>query len=69
LQEVRKASPAPDLDDRDPLPIRRLERLVAGDVDLAQRVPELVLQRARLLERTLTQMAAVGVEDDDFDLP
>jgi hypothetical protein len=65
LHVVRKPPPAVDLDDRQPLPVLRLEGGVPGDVDLAQVEPELPLQLPHLLERSLAEVAALGVVDDD----
>jgi hypothetical protein len=65
LQVVCKAPPAVDLHDRQPLAILRLERGIAGDVDLAKAEAELRLQLSKLLERALAEVAALGVEDDD----
>ena len=52
-----------DLDDRQPFPVARLEFRVAVDLDLLQREPELLPQRANLRERPLAEVAALGVED------
>ena len=63
-----KRLPAVDLDHRQPLAVDLLERRVAGDVDLAQLEPELVAQRAHLLERALAEMTAGRVKDGDVGL-
>jgi hypothetical protein len=65
LDVVREAPPAVDLDDRQPLAILGLERLVAGDVDLAKPEAELVPEGSHLRQRPLTEVAALGVVDDD----
>jgi hypothetical protein len=52
---------AVDLDDRQPLPVPRLERRVAGDVDLAEGNARLPKDRPR----PLAEVAALGVEEDD----
>ena len=68
LQEVGK-TPAPvDLDDRNPLPVLRFERLVAADVHGAQLEAQLILKLAQLCERALAQVAALRVIDDDLRL-
>jgi hypothetical protein len=66
LNVVGETAPAVDLDDRDPLPVDALERLVAGDVDLAQVEVELTAERPHLRERALAEMAALRVVDDDL---
>jgi hypothetical protein len=63
---VRKTPPAVDLDDRDPLPVGGLERLVAADVDLAKLELELLAERPNLRQRALAEVAALGVVDDDL---
>jgi hypothetical protein len=67
LDVIREAPPTVDLDDRQPLAIFGLERLVAGDIHLAQREPELGLERPDLLQSPLAKVAALRVEDDDVD--
>jgi len=67
LDVVGETAPAVDLDDREPLPIRGLERRIAADVHLQQIEAELVAERAHLFERALAQMAALGVKDADVD--
>jgi hypothetical protein len=62
---VDETPPAVDLDDRDPLPVRRLELGVAVDRDLAEAEAEFVPRRADDASRRLAEMAARrGVEDD-----
>lgn len=65
LDVVRETAPAVDLDDRNPLPVLGLEGGVTADVHLLQIEAELVSERAHLLERTLAQVAAFSVKDDD----
>jgi hypothetical protein len=62
---VCEAAPSVDLDHREPLAVLGLERLVAGDVHLAQPEPELGLERPDLDERPLAEVAALRVVDDD----
>jgi len=62
VDEVHERPPTVDLDDRQPLSVRRLERVVAADVDLVERVAELRVQHGA---RLLTEMAALGVVEDD----
>ena len=61
---VREDLLAVDLDDRQPLPVTRLEVRVAVDLDLLEREPELLVQRANLGERPLAEVAAGSVVDD-----
>jgi hypothetical protein len=63
LDVVREAASAVDLDDRDPLAVRGFERVVAADVDLAQRVTELCLPPPKLRERALAEVTALRVVD------
>jgi hypothetical protein len=65
LDVVREAASPVDLDDREPLAVFGLERLVAGDVDLAQGEAELSLELPKLPERPFAEVAALGVIDDD----
>jgi hypothetical protein len=65
LDVVREPPAAVDLDHRQPLPIRRLERGSAADVYLAELEAELVAELPHLHERALAQMATLGVVDDD----
>lgn len=62
---VGEAPPALDLDDGQPLAVFGLERVVAGDVHLAQQKAELCLERPDLLERSVAEVAALRVVDDD----
>jgi hypothetical protein len=62
---VCEAAPSVDFDDREPLPVLRLERFVARDVDLAQQETELRLQLPDLRERPLAEVATLRVIDDD----
>jgi hypothetical protein len=64
---VRKASPAFDLDNRQPFAIFRLERGVAADVDLAEIELELLSNCSHALERDLAEVAPLRVVDDDLD--
>jgi hypothetical protein len=66
LYVVRKTSAAVDLDDREPLAVRSLERLVAADIDLAQHESELGLQVPQTSDSGLAEVAALRVVDDDF---
>jgi hypothetical protein len=68
LYEVGKASPAVDLDDGQPLAVRGLESVVAGDVDELELEVELLLKRLHLLECAFAQMAARRVVEDDVRL-
>jgi hypothetical protein len=68
LYVVCEAPFAVDLDDRQPLPVGRLEGGIPGDVDLAQLEAELVTQCPHLVERALAEVAAFGVVDDDLRL-
>ena len=49
-----------DLDDRDPLPVLRLELGIAVDRDLLELEPELITQRGDGLSRTLAEVAPRG---------
>ena len=51
------AALAVDLDDRDALPVARLELRVAADVDELELEPELGLRLAHDLERALAEVA------------
>lgn len=62
---VREAASSVDLHDRKPLPVLRLEGLVAGNVHFAQVEPELGLKLPDLLERAVAEVAAGRVVDDD----
>lgn len=65
LDVIGEAPPSVDLDDRQPLAVLHLERLVAGDVHLPQGKSELGLERPDLRERPFAEVAALGVVDDD----
>jgi hypothetical protein len=65
LDVVGEAPPPVDLDDREPLAVFGFERLVAGDIDLAEREAELGLECPDLRERPLAEVAAGRVVDDD----
>ena len=65
LHVIRETAPSVDLDDREPLAILGLERVVAGDVDLPQLEAELWLQLPNLSKRALAEVAALRVVDDD----
>jgi hypothetical protein len=62
---VGKTSAAVDLDDRQPLAVLGLERLVAADVDLAEREAELCLQLPQSSDGDLAEVAPLRVVDDD----
>jgi hypothetical protein len=65
MDVVDETPPAVDLDDRDPLPVRRLELGVAVDRDLSQVEAELVARGADDAAGGLAEMTARrGVEDD-----
>ena len=66
LDVVREPPPAVNLDDRQPLAIAGLELGIARDVDLPQLEPELLVQPAHLLERSLAQMTSLRVVEDDL---
>jgi hypothetical protein len=60
-----ETAPSVDLDDRDPLPVGRLELGIAVDGDLAQLEAELFLRGADDASRSGAEMAARrGIEDD-----
>jgi hypothetical protein len=63
---VDETPPAVDLDDRDPLPVRRLELGVAIDPDLAQVEAELVPRGADDAAGGLAEMTARRRVEDDF---
>ena len=56
---------AVDLDDGQPLAIARLELGIAADVDLFELELELRSRRGDRRTRSLTEMAAVGVVEND----
>jgi hypothetical protein len=65
LDEVRERALAVDLHDRKPLPVPGLELRVAADVDLLQLELELVARRVDDPPRGGTEVARLGVEEDD----
>jgi len=65
MHVICEAAASVDLDDRKPLAVFGLERVVARDVHLTQAEAELHLERPYLRERPLAEMAALGVVDDD----
>ena len=65
LDVIRKAPPSVNLDDREPLPVLGLERVVARDVHLAQSEAELGLKPPHQRERPLAEVATLRVIDDD----
>ncbi|HET9115652.1 MAG TPA: hypothetical protein VFN33_06120 [Gaiellaceae bacterium] len=62
---VDETPPAVDLDDRDPLPVRRLELGIAVDRDLAQVESELVPSRSDDTPGRLAEMATRRRVEDD----
>ena len=66
LEVVGKTAATVDLDDREPLAVFGLERLVAADVDLAQHEAELGLQVPQSSDRGLAEVAPLRVVDDDL---
>ena len=67
MDVVDETPPAVDLDDRDPLPVPRLELGLAVDRDLAQIEAELVPSGADDAARGLAEMTARRGVEDDFD--
>jgi hypothetical protein len=65
LDVVHERLPAVDLDDGDQLPVAGLELVVAGDVDLAVVELELPAKLRQLRTRTLAEVAALRVKEDD----
>jgi hypothetical protein len=65
LDEVGERPLPVDLDDRQPLPVPRFELSVAADVDLLQLEAELVPRRANDPLRRRTEVAPLGVVEDD----
>ena len=61
LHVVREATSTVDLDDGNPCAVRRFQRFVACDVDLAQLEVELLTECTHLLERAVAQVAALRV--------
>jgi hypothetical protein len=66
LQVVCETAPTVDLDDREPLAVFGLERLVALDVHLAQHEAELGLQVPQSSDCDLAEVAPLRVVDDDL---
>jgi hypothetical protein len=67
VEVVDEGTLAVDLHHRQPLAVARLERGVAGDVDLVVGERQLDAQPRQLLARALAQVAAPrAVEDDAF---
>jgi hypothetical protein len=66
MDVVHEAPPAVDLDDRDPLPVRSLERGVAVDRDLAQVEAELVPCLRDDTPGRLAEVATRRCVEDDF---
>ena len=65
MHVVDETTAAVDLDDRDPLPVGRLELGIAVDGDLPQLEAELVMRsRDHTLRRRAEMAAGRGVEDD-----
>jgi hypothetical protein len=62
VDEVRERGLAVQLDDGDPLAVTRLERGVAADVD---ELDVVAADLAHDLERTLAEVAAGSVEEND----
>jgi hypothetical protein len=66
LVEVVDEGPLPvDLDDREPLAVRRLQPVVPGDVDLRELEAELVAETRQLRPRAVAEMAPLRVEHRD----
>jgi hypothetical protein len=65
IDVVDKRALAVDLHDRQPLAVARLERGVAGDVDLGELESELVLERADGPARPLAEVAVGSVVQRD----
>jgi hypothetical protein len=66
LEVVCKTSATVDLDDREPLAVFGLERVVAADVDFAQLESELGLQVPQSSDDGLAEVASLRVVDDDL---
>jgi hypothetical protein len=66
LEVVCKTSATVDLDDREPLAVFGLERVVASDVDLAQREAELGLQLPQSSDGGLAEVAPLRVVNDNL---
>jgi hypothetical protein len=65
LHVVRETAPAVDLDHGEPFPVLRLERRVAGDVDLPEVEAKLPLELGDHAASPLTQVAARRVVQRD----
>jgi hypothetical protein len=65
VEVVDERAGAVDLDDGQPLAVRRLELRVAGDVDLLELEAELVAQPDELRARALAEVAPLGVVERD----
>jgi hypothetical protein len=65
LDVVGEAAPAVDLDDRDPLPVGRLQRGIARDVDLPQLELGVATESGEHLPRPLAEVAAGRRVEDD----
>jgi hypothetical protein len=63
---IHEAAPSVDLDDRDPLPVCRLETGIAVDGDLPQIEAELLLRLPDDAPRRLAEMAAGRRVEDDL---
>ena len=63
---VDETPAAVDLDDRDPLPVRRLELGIAVDRDLPQREPDVVPSRGDHPPSGRAEVAACRGEEDDL---
>ena len=66
MDVIDEAAPSVDLDDRDPLPVRSLERGVAVDRDLAQVEAELVPCLRDDTPGRLAEVATRRCVEDDF---
>ncbi|HEY3551273.1 MAG TPA: hypothetical protein VGK69_09520 [Gaiellaceae bacterium] len=66
MHVVDESPPAVDLDDRDPLAVRRLELGVAVDRDLAQLEAELLLRRGDDAAGRRAEVTARRGEENDF---
>jgi hypothetical protein len=63
---VDESALAVDLYDRDPLPVARLERGIAVDLDFLQFERDLLEDLRHDLSRTVAQMATLRVVEDDL---
>ena len=66
MDVVDETPPAVDLDDGDPLAVRRLELVVAVDRNLPQLEAELVARRGDHAKRRLAEVAAGGGVEDNL---